>query len=86
MKSKSEKEMKRKGKGKIGWIIALIIVAVLGIGGVIGWTFLTREHNEAKNLPLDSMDFSKLNDGTYTGEYEGEIYKWRVNAAGGYDQ
>ena len=80
MKSKDENKMKRKGKSKMsGWIIFLIIVAVLGIGGAIGWSFLSKEHNEAKNLPLNAVDFSKLNDGTYIGEYEGGMYKWRVN-------
>jgi len=78
--SNSELKMKRKGKGKmLGWIIALIIIAILGVGGAIGWSFLSKEHNEAKNLPLNGVDFSKLNDGTYTGEYEGGMYKWRAN-------
>ena len=72
--------MKRKGKSKmLGWIIALIIVAALGIGGAIGWSYLSKEHNEAKNLPLNAVNFSKLNDGTYIGEYEGGMYKWRAN-------
>ena len=26
------------------------------------------------------MDFSNLKDGTYTGEYEGGMYKWRTNS------
>lgn len=80
MKSKSELITKRKGKGKmLGWIIALIIISVLGIGGAIGWSYLSKEHNEAKNLPLNAVDFSKLNNGTYIGEYEGGMYKWRTN-------
>lgn len=62
-----------------GWIVALIVMAVLGIGGGIGWSFLTKEHNEARNLSLDAMDFGNLNDGTYVGEYEGGMYKWRAN-------
>ena len=62
----------------LGWIIALIIIAVLGVGGAIGWSYLSKEHNEAKNLPLNTVDFSKLNDGTYIGEYEGGMYKWRA--------
>lgn len=80
MKSKSELKMKREGKRKMsGWIIALIIIAVLGAGGAIGWSCISKEHNEAKNLPLNAVDFSKLNDGTYIGEYEGGMYKWRAN-------
>lgn len=73
-------KIKRKGKRKMtGWIITLIIVAILGIGGGIGWSFLKKEHYEARNLPLNAIDFSKLNDGTYIGEYEGGMYKWRAN-------
>ena len=80
MNGRSELIMKGKGKRKMsGWIIFLIIIVVLGVGGSIGWSFLSKEHNEAKNLSLNSVDFSKLNDGTYTGEYEGGMYKWRVN-------
>lgn len=80
MKSNGELKIKRKGKGKmLGWIIALIVIAVLGVGGVIGWSFLSKEHNEAKNLPLNTVDFSKLNEGKYIGEYEGGMKKWRTN-------
>lgn len=79
MKSKSDFKAKRKGKRKMGWIITLIIIAVLGIGGAIGWPYLSKEHNEAKNLPLNGVDFSRLNDGTYIGVYEGGMYKWRAN-------
>ena len=79
MKRESELKMKRKGKGKMGWIIALVIVAILGIGGAIGWSYIAKEHNEVKNLSLDAVDFSKLKDGTYIGEYGGGMYKWRTN-------
>jgi uncharacterized protein with FMN-binding domain len=63
----------------MGWIIALIIIVSLGIGGAKGWSYISKEHIEARNLPLDAVDFSKLNDGTYIGEYEGGMYKWRTN-------
>ena len=79
MKSNSEIKTKRKGKRKMGWIIALVIIVALGIGGAIGWSYLSKEHNEAKNLPLNKVDFGKLEDGTYIGEYEGGMYKWREN-------
>lgn len=62
-----------------GWIIALIIVVVLGTGGGIGWSFLSKEHTEARNLPLNAVDFGNLKDGIYIGEYEGGMYKWRAN-------
>ena len=64
----------------MGWIIACIVVVGLGIAGGIGWSKLSKEHREARSLPLDAVDFSKLNDGTYHGAYEGGMYKWRANA------
>lgn len=64
-----------------GWIIVLIILTALGIGGAVGWSALTREHNEARSLPLNAVDFNNLKDGTYIGEYEGGMYKWRANTA-----
>ncbi len=81
MESKSEMKTKRKGKGKMSvWLIVLIIiVAVLGIGGAIGWSYLSREHNEARNISLDGADFNNLKDGVYIGVYEGGMYKWRAN-------
>lgn len=63
----------------IGWVIALVVVAVLGVAGWIGWSKLAQEHREAGNLPLKAMDFTKLQDGTYHGAYEGGMYKWRAN-------
>ncbi len=76
--------MKGKGKRKLnGWIIALIVVAFLaavgGIIGWVGWSRLQKEHEEARSIPLDAVDFNKLNDGTYHGAYAGGMYAWRVN-------
>jgi len=62
-----------------GWLIALIVMAVLGVVGGIGWSRLSKEHREARSLPLNVVDFSKLTDGTYHGAYEGGMYKWRAN-------
>jgi len=62
-----------------GWVIALVVVAALGIAGGIGWSKLSKEHREARSLPLDAVDFGKFNDGTYHGAYEGGMYKWRAN-------
>lgn len=63
-----------------GWIIGFIILAILAAAGGIGWWYISREHAEARSLPLNAVDFSKLNDGVYKGEYEGGMYKWRVNS------
>ena len=81
---KIEEPVKMNGKGKrkmTGWIILLVIIAIFGTGGGIGWSRLSKEHNEARNLPLNSVNFSRLKDGTYTGSYEGGMYKWRANKA-----
>jgi len=78
MNKRPKKERKRR---KMGWMIALIIVVVLGVGGVIGWQYIAREHKEAMSLPLNAVDFSRLEDGVYVGEYEGGMYKWRTNKA-----
>ncbi len=67
----------------LGWIITLAIVVAAGIG--VGALFcapgspLKKEHDEARNLPITNVDFTNLKDGTYTGEYEGGMYKWRAN-------
>ena len=63
----------------IGWIIAFVVVAVLGVAGAVGWSYLSKEHREARSLPLEAVDFSKLRDGTYQGAYAGGMYKWRAN-------
>ena len=63
----------------IGWVIALVVVAGLATAGGVGWSRLMKEHNEARSLPLNAVDFGKLKDGTYHGAYEGGMYKWRVN-------
>lgn len=64
---------------KKGLIITLIILGIIIIGGTIGWPYMAKEHEEAKNVAIDDIDFSKLKDGIYTGEYEGGMYKWRAN-------
>jgi uncharacterized protein with FMN-binding domain len=63
----------------IGLWIALAVVAVLGATGGYGWSLLMKEHKEARSLPLNAVDFSRLSDGTYHGAYAGGMYKWRAN-------
>lgn len=62
----------------VGYVL-LVIVGIIVIVGLIFWPKLAREHKEAKNLPIAAIDFNNLKDGTYIGEYEGGMYKWRVN-------
>ncbi|MDF2988153.1 MAG: hypothetical protein K0R50_3663 [Eubacterium sp.] len=67
-----------KRKGKVGMVIAVIAgVIVLGLGGAL--LFTSGERKEGKNLPIAAVDFKKLKDGTYVGEYEGGSYKMRAN-------
>ena len=72
---------KQKGKSKAkGCVIVPIFLVVTAVGGGgIGWSFLSREHREAASLPLNAVDFDRLNDGTYHGLYEGGMYGWRKN-------
>lgn len=71
--------MKRKGIVRMIIIIPviLLIVVALGLGGAA--MLHSRERREGKNLPIAAIDFRKLNDGTYIGEYEGGMKKWRAN-------
>ena len=69
-----------KGKRKMNaLVITTIILAILAGAGGIGWSFLSKEHKEARSLPLDAVDFCKLKDGNFYGMYEGGMYKWRRN-------
>jgi uncharacterized protein with FMN-binding domain len=74
---------KKEGKGVVKGcgIVLLILVAMLAVGAAIGWSFLAKEHREARSLPLNAVDFDKLkNDGVFHGVYEGGMYGWRANA------
>jgi len=79
MEEKKDVKVKKKRKGKGCLIALLIVVVILAIGGGIGWAFVGKEHREARSLPLNAVDFSRLNDGVYRGEYAGGMYKWRHN-------
>lgn len=70
--------MKRKGKIRMLIIILGIVVVIgLGLGGAL--IFTSGERREGRSLPITDVDFKKLNDGTYIGEYEGGMNKWRTN-------
>jgi uncharacterized protein with FMN-binding domain len=73
--------MKRKGKIRMLIIIPVILVttAALVLGG--GVLFTAGERREAKNLPIDNINFKQLNDGVYVGEYEyeGRSGLWKAN-------
>lgn len=76
-KQKQENKKKRKGKGCL--IAFLVVILLLVISGGVGWLFVSSEHREARNLPLNAVDFSRLTDGTYHGVYLGGKFQWRYN-------
>ena len=49
----------------------------MGLGG--GLLFTEGERKEGRNLPIAVIDFKKLNNGTYIGEYAGGMKKYREN-------
>jgi len=79
MEAKQNVKEKKKRKGKGCLMALLIVVVLLLVSGGIGWAYVSREHREARNLPLMAVDFSQLNDGMYHGVYAGGMYQWRHN-------
>lgn len=71
---KSEKSYARGGFATLSIIILLAACA-----GGIGWYRLSTEHEEARSLPLNRVDFSRLQDGNWRGTYDGGMYQWRQN-------
>ena len=61
--------------------IILISIASVLVFCLTNCRRLKLEHEEARNLPLNEIYFTNLNDGIYIGEYEGGMYKWRVCTA-----
>lgn len=80
MTTKEDHKPKRKRRGCfIALMVLLVLFVILAVGGGIGWSFLVKEHEEARSLPLNAVDFSRLNDGVYHGAYAGGMYQWRAN-------
>jgi uncharacterized protein with FMN-binding domain len=69
-REKMQKTKKRKGKGKM-WIVVLVIVG--GVAAVLlgGFFFTGAGRREINDLIIGSVDFKKLRDGIFTGEYIG---------------
>ena len=59
------------------WIKMLIVMATLCL--LTSCFSLSREHEEARNVEIRTINFKKLIDGSYRGVYEGGMYKWREN-------
>ncbi len=69
--------MKKKGKIRM-WMVVLVTLGVIVVGSGGALLFTEKERREARDLPIAVVDFKKLHDGTYAGEYEGGMYKWRA--------
>jgi uncharacterized protein with FMN-binding domain len=76
---KEAKKKKSRGK-KIALITVLVIAAILIAVGFAGWNMLEKEHEDILNMTFENLDLSKVQDGTYTGEYAGGLYGWRENS------
>ena len=53
------------------WLIPVILLLLLGIIGLAAMTSDSAAQQELANLTFGEIDFSALNDGTYTGCYTG---------------
>ncbi len=60
----------RKGKNKV-WIIILIVIGVIGAGLIGGILISSPARREIQELTIADVNFNKLKDGTYVGEYVG---------------
>lgn len=72
--------MKGKGKSKM-WIaitVILVLVLIFAAGGILCARFTAIERREAESLPIDSINFKALKDGTYAGDYDGGRFKLRA--------
>ncbi|OPA74589.1 FMN-binding protein [Paenibacillus selenitireducens] len=61
----------RRKQGIKKWIVILIIlgvIAVISLGGILS---SAPGRREVQKLTIDAVDFKKLRDGTYVGEYIG---------------
>lgn len=65
------KRMKRK-KGFRKWFVALAIFGVIVLIGVAMIVLDGQGRRELQQMSISTVDFSRLQDGTYTGEYTGK--------------
>lgn len=65
---KKDKTSKKKRRG---WLIPVGILALLIIGGLGMLIADTPNRREIAEMQIGQVDFSRLNDGTYTGSFTG---------------
>lgn len=56
--------------------LTVILVGLIGSGAALLYT--EKERSEARNVEIDQVNFNKLHEVEYTGEYAGGMYKWRA--------
>lgn len=59
--------------------IIILNSGLIFLTSFIGCEKIDSEHDEAMNLEIKVIDFSKLNYGEYKGYYAGGMYEWREN-------
>ncbi len=65
------KKVKTSKKKRRGWLIPVGILALLIIGGLGMLIADTPNRREIAEMQIGQVDFSRLNDGTYTGSFTG---------------
>lgn len=55
-------------------VLGLIVAVLLG-----ALAFTEPERREGRNLPIGTVDFTAIPDGSYNGKYEGGMWKMRAN-------
>lgn len=58
-------------RGNKKWIILLVIIGVIAIISIIGVNAGAPGRREIEQMTIGTINFAKLRDGTYTGEYTG---------------
>lgn len=58
-------------RGNKKWIILLVIIGAIAIISIVGVNAGAPGRREIQQLTIGAIDFAKLSDGTYTGEYTG---------------
>ena len=67
----------RKQKSRRLWLIPVVIVGLLATVIVVGILATAPGRQEIMQMPIDQVDFSNLQDGTYTGRYTGQADHFR---------
>ncbi len=70
----------KKSKFRVLWIVLLSIAGVLALAIAAGIVFTAPGRSELQNIVFASVDFSRLQDGVYSGEYRGAKDSFRDTA------